>query len=199
MMSNKEKCLSYRKIARAMLKLHDKGQNMLISGELTHKQFTERCDFYRANIERYKDLEEKHAHLSKRETMLAPYMDKDPVAYYDSVPTWREFLNSFHQDGRYCKFSQNALEALYVCLEAEAWDGDENTSWSMEVEQIEKSWTEYECISQVMRAQVWDENQRVSLETLRDYSMVTSTLEELRLRAIVLELANGSLLVQYNK
>ena len=191
-MSDHEKAFHYRKMAKSFLKLHDEGQNLLISGKLTHKQFSERSEFYQLHIMKYKKLEEVHA------TKAEVSDRKENFSGVTYNPTWREFLNAFHKDGRYCTFSHKALVAIYVCLEEADWYGEEHHApFILDVDYITKEWNEYDSIADVVHAHVEHEHSLVSLENLRSYVMVTPTLEELRNRAEVLELRNGGLVLRY--
>ena len=51
-----ERAMYYLDAARAMLERHDKGQDMVISGEITQAQFQSRSEFFRHEVERYQDL-----------------------------------------------------------------------------------------------------------------------------------------------
>ena len=191
-MSDYEKAYNYRKMARSLLKLHDEGQNLLISGKLTYKQYSERSEFYQLNIMKYKKLEEVHRIKAEEADRKENFKG---VTYN---PTWREFLNAFHKNGRHCTFSHKALVAIYVCLEEANWYGEEHHApFILDVDYITQEWNEYDSIADVAHAHVEHEHSLVSLENLRSYVMVSSNLEEFRLRAEVIELKDGGLVARY--
>lgn len=191
-MNNTERALFHLGVARDLLKLHDQGQNLLTSGKITYSQFIDRCEFYRVAIELQQS---KAIQCDENATLRKLYITK-PVA---KEVSWREFLNVFHQDDRYCTFSYNALVAMYHFLEDEAFRNDELLD-SVDVEYLTKYWNEYDSIDHITHAMIGENDIPVTVEnidSLREYEMITPTLSQLRIYAEVLELPRGALLVQY--
>tara|TARA_B110000503_G_C7101795_1_gene394120 strand:+ start:436 stop:1041 length:606 start_codon:yes stop_codon:yes gene_type:complete len=193
-MSNQEKAKNYRAIGRSLLKLHDQGQNLLLSKEITYEQFCNRSEFYQAKIMAYQVLEQACITLV---SITEDKLEAEEVYSYKEV-TWREFIGAFQKDNRYCGFSYNALVAMYhhhddkACFHEEVFD--------LDVEYLTKHWNEYDSISDIVHAKIGENDIPVTeanIDSLRKYEMITPTLEQLRIYAEVIELPNDALLVQW--